>query len=398
MNHPIPCSTYFRNATVGVAFLVAGNGLIGCAKPGVAAPGATGSETQPTTAKATRQNLVGYVFFDGKVVAPPDAQAVVYAPYDLPVSEVLTAIGKRVGSGETIVKLSMPSEKASIDQAKANLSSAESTYAASRAQNQGPVSDARRAVAEARAAEVAARQGAQGDSGTDLATATEARVSAEADLRAAIADMNAKTAPDKLAVDAASQYLRDARAGAKLSLIKSPISGTVVTLTVKPGDSLKSRQAIATVVDLNSIQIQGVVPPELVDKVKKGTPILIALNGPNSDPLDGQVVDVNVLPPARGQKSPGYLAVISFDNSKGIVLPTSTVKRLGLRTGKVDNALVVPVGSVTKNSAGKSVVQVQKNGSWVETAVELGLSDGAVVEVKSGVSEGDVVRVAAAAQ
>ncbi len=370
----------------------------GCQPTGVApgtAPGATVERS--STAKVVRQDLVGYAFFSGKVVTPMNTQVVVTSPYDLPVEEVLTSIGKRVGRGETIIKMAIPGQAVTVESAKANLASAEAALAAARAENEGPVRNAQKALAEARAAEKAARVGVQAGGSDDLTSATQARIAAEEALRAAKADVDSRLTAERQAVAAAAEYYRDARAGIKQSIIRAPISGTVIALEAKPGMQTKARQPLATIIDYRSITIQGIVPPERADEVKRDTNILIAMEGQNSDPFMGKVREVSVLPPAAGQKSAGYLAVITFDNDKGVVQPNSVVRRLGVRTGKVENALVVPVDAVTKDSNGKWVVQVQKGSEWVSTFVEPGISDGALIEIKSGLEEGQVVKVVAPA-
>jgi multidrug efflux pump subunit AcrA (membrane-fusion protein) len=289
--------------------------------------------------------------------------------------------------------MNLPDVKASVDQAEVNYRAAESAYAAAKTQFEAPVREAERALSEARAAEKAARVALQSGGSADLQAATEARIQAEAAVQAAKASVNSQILGEKQQLDYAAEYLKDARAGAKFANIKSPITGTVMSLDVKPGQVVKTKEALATIVDLAAIRIQGVVPPEWKDKVVKGTQILISMEGTNSDPFPGEVKEVSVLPPSEGQASPGYLAVIDFNNEKGLVLPGSQVKRLGLKTGEAKDVLVVPVAAVQKNKDGKSVVYIQNGSNWAETMVETGLTDGALIEIKSGVKEGDVVKL-----
>lgn len=366
--------------------------LVGCDKPGVTVAGT--NSTEPTTAKVVRQDLVGYAFFEGKVVTPPGAQATVVSPYDVALGEVLVSQGKRIGRGTTIATMQFPDLKASVDQAEMNLKSAQSSYAAAKAQYEAPVREAERTLSEARLAERQARQDVQAGGSSDLVAATESRKMAEAAVQSAKAAMNSQVLPEKQAVDIAAEYLKDARAGARVANIKAPISGTVVTLDAKPGLVVKSKQTLATIVDLGAIRIQGIASPEQKDWVKPGVEVLIALEGANSDPFNGVVKEVSILPPAEGQASQGYLAVIDFNNEKGWVLPSTTLKRLGVRTGSAKEVLVVPAGAV-ETKDGKSTVMVQKGSEWVSTTVTIGLTDGAVVEIKSGLNERDVVKVSA---
>lgn len=364
--------------------------VVGCNPTPSGSPPVT---TEPTTTEVVRKDLVGYVFFDGKVVAPIGVSSTVTSPYDIAVSEVLTAVGKRVNRGETIIRLSVPDLTAAVSQAEASLRAAESAYAAAKSANDSGVREAQSRLAQAQADERAARIDVQNGGSADLQAATEMRIAAERDLRDAQGAFNLAVLAEKQSLDMAAEYLKDARTGAKVASVRAPINGTVITLEAKPGLVAKSGEQLATITDLRALRIQGVVPPQHADLVKSGVKLIIALEGPNEQPLEGEVTDIKVMPPSEGQASEGYLASVRFDNSKGLVKPGTIIKRLGVRTGKVEKALVVPIGALEQDKDGKTIVHVQRGTEWVATTVELGLSDGALTEVKSGLSEGDVVRV-----
>jgi len=367
--------------------------LGGCAQP-TETSSYPPKETLPATvAEVSRKDLVGYAFFDGKVFAPPGISSDVLAPYDLPVEKVYVAVGQRVNKGTPLMKLTMPGASESMTIAQTNQSSAKAAYDAAVASQSERVRTAEAALKAAREAEATAKRDAMGGTTSDLDAATQARVDAETELSAARAERDSNTWGERQALAAANEYLGDVRSGSNQGIIRAPISGTVVRLEAKTGMNAAARQLLATVVNLDKIQIQGTVRPDMAKEVQKGSKILIALDGANSDPFEGEVSDISVLPPAEGQASSGYLAVIAFDNRKGVVQPGSKIKRLGLRTGEVDNALVVPAGAITKNEAGQMVAFVKEGSGWVEHVIETGITDGAVVEVKSGVKEGDAVRV-----
>jgi RND family efflux transporter MFP subunit len=216
---------------------------------------------------------------------------------------------------------------------------------------------------------------------------------AEDAFQAAISSRNAQLSAERQAVAVSQEFLADARRGAAVANIRAPISGTVVTLEAKPGLVVKSREQLATIVDLADIEIQAIVPPEFAKLVERGSSVVIALEGQNSEPFDGTVTEIEVLPPSEGQESQGYLAVIDFNNEKGWVLPGAKIKRVGVKTGEAKDVLVVPVGAIETDSAGKSSVQVQSGSEWVRKPVETGLTDGVLIEIKSGLTVGEVVKV-----
>jgi len=375
-------------STIAVAALLAG-----CTDYAQSADPTQAKVTEPTTAKVIRKDLVGYAFFDGKVVTPPGVTATVTSPYPITVGEVMTAIGKRVSKGQTIIRLSAPDVTANLSTAQANVAAAKSAYEAARSANDSQVREAKVILDQARAAERAARDDIQNGGTADLEAATQARIAAELALQDAEGQLAAAVLSEKQALDMANEYLKEAKQGAAVTNVRAPITGTVMSLEAKPGLQANAKDLLATITDLQALKIQGVVPPEHADLVKKGTRLIIALDGQNSDPIEGEVTEVTILPPSDGQTSEGYLAVVKFDNAKGVVTPSSTIKRLGVRTGKAENVIVVPIGAVETDGQGRPSVRIDRNGKWESVPVETGLTDGALIEIKSGLQEGDVVRV-----
>lgn len=375
------------------ASLLAAYLVVGCAPQNGGGP-VSKTETLPaSTAEVARQDLVGFKFFDGKVVAPPGIQSDLVAPYELPIEKIYVSVGQRVGKGAPIVKLTMPGAAESLAMAESHQNSAQSSYSAALQANSERVKAAEAALSEARAAEKAARQDVLNGGGSDVTAATEARMEAERELAAARAERDSNTFAERQNLAAANEHLSDMRAGTNQGILRAPISGVVTKLEAKTGLKTTARQLLATVVNVDKIEVQGTVPPDLASEVKEGSKILIALEGMDSDPFEGRITDMSVLPPREGQASPGYLAVISFDNRKGQILPGMNIKRLGVQTGKVEDALVVPLGAITRGEKGELYAHVRNGDQWVQKKIETGLSDGAMVQIKSGLNEGETVRV-----
>ncbi len=371
-----------------VPMLALATAIVGC-NPSSTTTSAEKAPTPaaPTTEVVKRQDLIGYSFFDGKLVVPASAQTSVFSPYDAPVISVSTGLGKYVRRGDAIIKLNLPGAETETTMAKANANSANTSYDDQKTLASAPVKQAMQALSDAKRAEKAAAE-----SGGDVAAATQARVDAESTLREARQQMNETLQPAKDAVSSSASGLQAAKADTAKGIVRAPISGTIVALDAKEGMSATAKQNLATIINFEAARVQGALPPALRDEVVKGSKVIVAMNGPSSDPMDGKVLDVTVLPPVAGQKSNGYLAVIAFSNPRTMTQPGLGVTRIGVKTGSVKNALVVPTGSIVKKD-GKSYVSVQNGNEWLDTAVETGISDGALIEIKSGLKEGAVVRV-----
>lgn len=347
------------------------------------------------TAEVTRQDLTGYRFYDAQVVVPPTATATVTSHFQLPVSELLTAVGKKVRRGDTLMRLSVPEASAMLSQAQANLSTAQRDYSAAKSQNEGPLKEAARQLAEARKAEAQAVRDQSEGTTADVEGAVQARKDAEAAYVAAKSDFDSSVQNERQGIDSAMQFVSEARAGAKMASIKAPISGTVVALDAVVGSNVGTdpKAPVATITDYDQVKVVATVPAEAKDDVKVGTTVLFTPTDKGIGPVEGKVTSVKVLPPKPGEKGSHYMATISFDNSKGLVKPSTIVKKAGVKTGHVESVLVVPVAAVTINKEGKPVVTVQEGSQTRDVVVETGLSDGALIEVKSGLTEGQIVRV-----
>lgn len=347
---------------------------------------------QAQTATVKRQDVTGYSFFSGKLVVPPDAQATAFSPFDTSVEAVPVNVGTHVLRGQTVVKLTIPGADEAANAAKANVKSAEATYSQEKASVTPAVQQAQQALDEARANEKSARDVAASGGSADVDAATQARITAEENLAQAKAQANQSLQPTKTAIAQSAAQLAAIRADARKGIVRAPISGTLVRVDASPGMAASANQVLATVVNFSEARVEGTVPPDLKDEVTKGTRVTITL-GASTTPVSGRVEKVTVIPPpGPSQPSPGYLAVIRFTDPDDVTRPDVAVKSIGVQTGSVKDALVVPVGAITQQN-GHSYVKVQRGNSWVSTPVETGLSDGVVVEIKSGLNEGDVVQV-----
>ena len=367
--------------------------LAGCAVPPPVVESGAPSLTAPATSDVVkRQDLVGYSFFDGKLEIPQSAQATAFSPYATPVISVSTGVGKHVERGESIVLLTIPGSDAATTTAKADVNAAQANLSALRGAGSDPVREAQAAYDVAQRAEKEARSTVANGGQADIEFTVQVRKDAAAALKLAKQEMQDSLQPSKDAVAQAAFNLKSAKEDAAKGIVRAPISGTVVSLEAKPGMDANAKQTLATIINFGAVRVQGMVPAELKDLVIKGSRVIVAMNGTSADPIDGQVSDVTVAPPTKGQAGAGYLAVITLLKPGSWSNTSISVKRIGIKTGTAKNALVVPVGAIN-TVEGKTMVSVKNGDSWTDTVVEVGLSDGALAEIKSGIKEGDTVKI-----
>ncbi len=372
--------------------------LIGCNAPATT-ESTTGSGTTttgqatPASAKAERRDIVGYVLFPGTVDVPADAQAEIHPPYRAPVAKVDAKVGDKINRGQTLIELAIPDQKAAYTQSQENLKAAQTAYSSAEAQYGGPVRDAKRQLDQARAAEKAAREAAQSGDATALDQATQQRQAAEEALIQAQAAVKTNMLPYQQQLDAAKAALLDAKSGYKQTLVKSPISGTLVDLKAQPNQEVgaDAKEVIARVVNYAAITIRALADTDHRKLLERGTHVMFAIGERGKAPIDGVVRRVRDVPGANG--GPAQIeATIDFKNEDGIVQPGTVLRWVGVKAGDAKGVIAVPIEAVQKDATGKPIVKVLEGSDWKDHVVETGVSDGDWIEIKSGIKEGDTIQ------
>lgn len=345
---------------------------------------------RPHPAQIIRQDIIGQIPLTGTVVVPPNARSDVYAPFTASVEKVDTSVGKHVERGDLLVTLQISNAEAYHEQTKQALKQAETAYANANSQLNAPVIAAQRQLAAARTT-----SGPTPDTANQQ-TAGDA-TSAQAALQEAIANRDSQLIAYKQQLDSAREANRQARAGERIGELRSPIAGTVMALNAQPGQAVGTdrKTPVATVVDLRAIQIQATADPDHATYIKQGTPILLSFKELPGKEFSGKVSNVTTRVESRAAgliKNQQLVAIIDFKNKDADARPGMTPV-VAIKTGEAKNALAAPVDAVDIDASGKPVLHVLRGGQWQDVAVSTGVSDGRMVQIKSGVKEGETVKV-----
>lgn len=367
--------------------------------------------TRPESATVTKRDLVAVVPVKGDVVAPPNERADLYSPFQAAVVKVYATVGANVKRGDVLVELNVPNAQQAYADARQRVKEAETAYANAAREYSAPLAAAQKELDAARAVERSARQPAaasvtvDSDTGTtttttaapavDLQAASTARMNAEQYLAQAQAAKATALVAYQQQLDAAREFLKEAQSGRKMGMVRSPINGTVLALNAQPGvvAGTDRKVPLAIVVDLDELEIQGVIDPRQASAVKAGMPVSVTVTEVPNEQFEGRVHSITTRPGGGLLKNKTeYVAVIHLKNKGGKAKP-------GMKAGTTielaeqKNVLAVPDDAVHEDKAGRPVVKVLTGSSWTDRVVEIGLSDGHYTEVKSGLKEGEVVQV-----
>lgn len=180
-------------------------------------------------------------------------------------------------------------------------------------------------------------------------------------------------------------------------IIYAPISGTISGLSLQIGSVLTAQtgssgnstsQRIANIktdatptVAVNLTQIDA-------PKVKPDMKATLTLDALPGKTYTGKVVSIDT----TGTVSSGvtsYPAVIKLDTGTDDIFPNMSAQANIIAQTK-DNVVMIP-SSAIQSQNGQTVVRIMKNGKVIEVSVEVGLTNGTQTEIASGISEGDVI-------
>ncbi|MBD8686700.1 efflux RND transporter periplasmic adaptor subunit [Rhizobium sp. CFBP 13717] len=327
--------------------------------------------------EAKTRDLVDRVVATG-TLKPVDEIYVQPLVEGLSVDQLNVDIGDRVEAGASLAELSKDSLTLQKSQLEANRAKAEAGVAQSKAQ-----------VIEAQANyDDAVRQrdraGRLGESGSGSVSQVEQTASA-----ADVAQARLQAARQSVTVGEADIKVVDAQIAdidLKLSRtsVKTPVAGIVSAKNARVGAIASgSGNPLFTVIKDNAIELVADLSETDIQKVKAGQKAVIMVAG-GTDRIDGTVRLV----------SPTVDATTRL-GSVHILLPADSPARAGMY-GSAEvvissaNALALPLSAVTSGRNGSSTRRVE-NGVVKQVAVEIGIQDSGFVEIKSGISAGDVV-------
>jgi HlyD family secretion protein len=184
--------------------------------------------------------------------------------------------------------------------------------------------------------------------------------------------------------------------------LTAPISGSVISKSVKAGDSLETstKTVMAVIADMSEMSFTINVDELDIAKVKAGQRAIIAVDALSGRAFSGVVDNVGLL----GTSSNGvttYPVKIKPDQTEGMwpgMNATATIV-----VDSVEDVLMIPVTAVNRGGlalakggvAAEGIDQSEAPEGAAYVRIETGLNNESFIEVKSGLSEGDVVLAAA---
>lgn len=188
---------------------------------------------------------------------------------------------------------------------------------------------------------------------------------------------------EELAVKMAQEDLED-------TILYAPVSGVVLGLSGKAGESVVDEQEFATIHENNSIHAVTSVIEYDVAQIKVGQKVYVSVEAIPDKEFAGEVTKVNALPASDSSGLVNYTVEVGInepdpDFKDGMTCTVSFVTR------EVRNCLTVPYGAVKMVDGQQYVTVLDADGQMVEKPIEAGFTDGTDVEVLSGLNGNETV-------
>ncbi len=168
--------------------------------------------------------------------------------------------------------------------------------------------------------------------------------------------------------------------------VLSPINGTVILRSVEPGQTFASTDSILVLSDRLTVKAQ--VDETDLAQVKVGIKANVILDAYPNEPIAAKVSRIAF--EAKTVNNVTMYEVYVSPETTPETMRSGMTATVRFDVASKTNVIVVPNDAV-KTEGDVTSVLVSKNGQRVKTKVELGLTDGKVSEVISGLSEGDAV-------
>ena len=187
-------------------------------------------------------------------------------------------------------------------------------------------------------------------------------------------------------VSNAESQLGLARRSLSYAVVFSPIDGYVAERSADLGEYVSPTQKVATIVRINPLRIRIDIPEQAIPEVQVGQSVSVTTSAWPDQSFSGRIARIS---PNVSAESRTLTVEAEIENNSGALKPGqfATVRILQPRA---EPAVLVPARAI-RTEAGVSRVYVVKDGRALQRLVQLGQSEGDLMEVKSGVAADEQV-------
>lgn len=174
-----------------------------------------------------------------------------------------------------------------------------------------------------------------------------------------------------------------------LNPVHAPIAGTVTSSPLPVGSTVTTSSSIVELGDVSDIEAEAMIPERYVGVLRVGLKAAVTFEAYPGESFPATLTRVS---PVVDATSRTKTIRLSFDEADPRI-DAGMFAKIRLNTVTYADRLTVTEGAVLSDSSGSYVFVVNADGTASKRAVTTGASVDELVELKSGVSEGELVVV-----
>ncbi len=176
------------------------------------------------------------------------------------------------------------------------------------------------------------------------------------------------------------------------TLIIAPFSGVIDEIISEKGSVLAPGSPVLRIINLGNMYLEADVPEKYLSSIKPGTEVVVEFPMLN-ETIETKVslVNNNINPANRSFK-----VQVQIPNKSGLIKPNLSSK-LNINDYSNTNVITVPLSIISENAEGEQYLYIaEKTGENNQTKakkviVKTGKSQGDLVEILEGISDGDLI-------
>jgi HlyD family secretion protein len=170
--------------------------------------------------------------------------------------------------------------------------------------------------------------------------------------------------------------------------VVAPVSGTIYSLPARTGTFVHVGDTLAEMADLKQVRVRAFIDEPELGSLKEGQIVEITWDALPNRVWMGQIVQLPKTIVTRGSRNVGEV-LCSVNNDESELLPNINVN-VRIRTAQRQNALTLERAAV-RSEGNKRYVFVVEDGRLKRREITIGISNPAIYEVLSGITENDTV-------
>ena len=175
--------------------------------------------------------------------------------------------------------------------------------------------------------------------------------------------------------------------------VEAGFDGTVNRLFVKKDADVNTGEALVQIADFDHMKVAVKVDEYDIDYVSIGQPCVITATA-NEATFESTISSIDYIPAASNDTVAHYTVEAEISGAAGKALPGMQVT-LTIPRDEAEDVIILKEEALWFDDENQAYVLIKgENGELVQVYVEVGVTNGSFVEIKSGLGEGDTVYAA----